>query len=306
MPPRLLPTPPEREEQFSVPFPSIPVGGRLTHFLSQCEKVTTDSWVPSVIRGGGASSSVSEVSSTVRDSHLFVSHVRQREADSSVGGSSVFDLERSNTEGSGSFSISRFLLPSFLRSQENWRYETSYRSFYPEYVSLGTPFQNGNQSFQQVLYPPWYVDKKPRSHGCVLSHPYCSSLQKSSSFCLRQYSIPISNTTIRDLNGSPSFHKSVSNSNSPSAHTVCSDSFLSRRFSDQGFRSTNSCFPNGNGNSAFSKSGVFDILEEVGVDSSEFSVSRGTLQNRPGSHFSTRGKMCIPLSENSVVLTPSS
>jgi hypothetical protein len=41
-------------------------------------------------------SSVSEVSSTVRDSHLFVSHVRQREADASVGGSSVFDLERSN------------------------------------------------------------------------------------------------------------------------------------------------------------------------------------------------------------------
>jgi hypothetical protein len=50
-------------------------------------------------------------------------------------------------------------------------------------------------------------------------------------------------------------------------HSVCSDSFLSRRFSDQGSRSTNSCFPNGNGNSAFSKSGVFDLLEEVGVDS---------------------------------------
>jgi hypothetical protein len=105
--------------------------------------------------GGGASSSVAEVTSTVRDSHLFVSHVRNREAESSVGGSSVFDLERSNREGSGSFSIPRFLLPSFLSSQENWGYETSYRSFYPEYVSLGTPFQNGNQSF---LYPPWYVD----------------------------------------------------------------------------------------------------------------------------------------------------
>jgi hypothetical protein len=63
---------------------------------------------------------------------------------------------------------------------------------------------------------------------------------------------------------------------------------------------------NGNGNSAFSKSGVFDILEEVGVDSSEFSVSMGTLQNRPGSHFSTRRKMCIPLSENYVVPTLSS
>ena len=127
---------------------------------------------------------------------------------------------------------------------------------------------------------------------------------ENSSFCLGQYSIPISNTPIRDLNGSPSLHKSVSNSNSSSAHTVYSDSFLSRRFSDQGFRSTNSCFPNGNGNSAFSKSGVFDILEEVRVDSfSEFSVSRGILQNRPGSHFSTRGKICIPLSENSVVPT---
>ena len=64
--------------------------------------------------GGGTSSSVSEVTSTVRDSHLFVSHVRQSEAVSSVGGSLVFDLERSNREGSGSFSISRFLLPSFL------------------------------------------------------------------------------------------------------------------------------------------------------------------------------------------------
>jgi hypothetical protein len=56
-----------------------------------------------------------------------------------------------------------------------------------------------------------------------------------------EYSIPISNTLIRDLNGSPSLHKSVSNSNSSSAHTVYSDSFLARRFSDQGFRSTNSC-----------------------------------------------------------------
>ena len=35
----------------------------------------------------------------------------------------------------------------------------------------------------------------------------------------------------------------------------------------------------------------------------KFSVSRGTLQNRPGSHFCTRGKICIPLSENSVVPT---
>ena len=148
------------------------------------------------------------------------------------------------------------------------------------------------------------MDNKPRSHGCVLSHPYCSSLQKISSFCLGQYSIPISNTLIRDLNGSPSLHKSVSNSNSSSAHTVYSDSFLARRFSDQGFRSTNFCFPNRNGNSAFSKSGFFDILEEVGVDSfSEFSVSMGTLQNRHGSHLSTRGKICIPSSENSVVPT---
>ena len=145
------------------------------------------------------------------------------------------------------------------------------------------------------------MDNKPRSHGCVLSHPYCSSLQKISSFCLGQYSIPISNTPIRDLNGSPSLHKSVSNSNSSSAHTVYSDSFLARRFSDQGFRSTNSCFPYGNGNSAFSKSGFFDILEEDGIDSfSEFSVSMGTLQNRHGSHLSTRRKICIPSSENSV------
>jgi hypothetical protein len=48
----------------------------------------------------------------------------------------------------------------------------------------------------------------------------------------------------------------------------------------------------------------FHIWEEVEVDSfSEFSVSRGTLQNRPGSHFPSRGKNCFPLSENSVVPT---
>jgi hypothetical protein len=70
-------------------------------------------WVDS---GGGTSSSVSEVTSTVRDSHLFVSHVRQREAYFSVEGSSVFDLERSNREGSGSFSVSTSYLrfPVFL------------------------------------------------------------------------------------------------------------------------------------------------------------------------------------------------
>jgi hypothetical protein len=69
--------------------------------------MSTDSWILSVI--WGTSSSVSEVTSTVRDSHLFVSHVRQREAASPVGGISVCDLERTNREGSGSFSISSFL-----------------------------------------------------------------------------------------------------------------------------------------------------------------------------------------------------
>ena len=205
------------------------------------------------------------------------------------------DLERSNREGSGSFSIYRFLLLSFLSSQENWRYETSYRFFYPEYVFLGTPFQNGNQSFHQILYPPWDVDNKPRSHGCVLSHPYCSSLQKMSSFCLEQYSIPISNTPIRDLNGSPNLHKSVSNSNSSSAHTVYSDSFLSRRFSDQGFRSTNSCFPNGIGNSAFSKSVFF-----LSWKKSELTPSQNFLFL--GEHYRTDLGLIFPPEENIVFL----
>ena len=87
---------------------------RETYSLSESMGENYHGLVGSVNNSGGNSSSVSEVTSTVRDSHLFVSHVSQREADSSVGGSSVFDLERSNREGSGSFSISRFLLPSFL------------------------------------------------------------------------------------------------------------------------------------------------------------------------------------------------
>jgi hypothetical protein len=49
----MLLTPPlKREEQFPVPLPSVPVGGRLTQFLHHWEKFTTDVLVLSVIRGG--------------------------------------------------------------------------------------------------------------------------------------------------------------------------------------------------------------------------------------------------------------
>lgn len=52
LPPRTLLAGQEVEEQFPVPLPSIRVGGRLAHFLHQWEKITTDAWVLSVIRGG--------------------------------------------------------------------------------------------------------------------------------------------------------------------------------------------------------------------------------------------------------------
>ena len=52
LPPCMLLTPPLGEEQFPVPLPSIPVGGRLTQFLHHWEKFTTDVWVLSVVRGG--------------------------------------------------------------------------------------------------------------------------------------------------------------------------------------------------------------------------------------------------------------
>ena len=52
LPPCMLLTPPLEEEQFPVPLPSVPVGGRLTQFLHHWEKFTTDVWVLSVIRGG--------------------------------------------------------------------------------------------------------------------------------------------------------------------------------------------------------------------------------------------------------------
>ena len=48
----MLVTPPLGEEQFPVPLPSVPVGGRLNQFLHHWEKFTTDVWVLSVIRGG--------------------------------------------------------------------------------------------------------------------------------------------------------------------------------------------------------------------------------------------------------------
>ena len=51
LPPRTLLTPPI-EESFPIPLPTVPVGGRLTHFLNRWEEITTDAWVLSIIRGG--------------------------------------------------------------------------------------------------------------------------------------------------------------------------------------------------------------------------------------------------------------
>ena len=51
-PPCMLLTPPLGEEQFPVPLPSAPAGGRLIQLLHHWEKFTTDAWVLSVIRGG--------------------------------------------------------------------------------------------------------------------------------------------------------------------------------------------------------------------------------------------------------------
>lgn len=52
LPPRTLLTAPVGEESFQVPLPTVPVGGRLNKFLHQWEKITTDSLVLSIIRGG--------------------------------------------------------------------------------------------------------------------------------------------------------------------------------------------------------------------------------------------------------------
>ena len=161
--------------------------------------------VGSVSYSGGTSSSVSEVISTVRDSHLFVSYIRQREADSSVGGSSVFDLERSNREGSGSFSIARFLLPS-----GGMRPVTD--------LSILNTF---------LLVPHFKMETNRSIRSCIHPGMWTTNLDLMDAY----FHIPIA----------PPLRK--------------------------------------------------------------FSVSRGTLQNRPGSHFSTRGKICISLSENSVVPT---
>ena len=40
------------QEGRELPFPSIPVGGRLSQFSTQWEKRTSDPWVLSIIRGG--------------------------------------------------------------------------------------------------------------------------------------------------------------------------------------------------------------------------------------------------------------
>ena len=53
--------PPEEEELFPTPFPHIPVGGRLAHFLNQWQLITSDKWAPSILRGGGGGGSGTSV-----------------------------------------------------------------------------------------------------------------------------------------------------------------------------------------------------------------------------------------------------
>ena len=94
LPPCMLLTPPLGEEQLPVPFPSVPVGGRLTQFLHHWEKFTTDVWVLSVIRRG-IGSCVSGTPSFVGQSDSYVSDLRQGEVMSSVRRSSISITENS-------------------------------------------------------------------------------------------------------------------------------------------------------------------------------------------------------------------
>jgi hypothetical protein len=234
----MLLTPPLEEEQFPVPLPSVPVGGRLTQFLHHWEKFTTDVWVLSVIRGG--LDLVFQERPLSSDSPIPMSQTSDKdkfrlllEEIQSLLLKRVIE-EIPLTQLTPGFYSRLFLLP------ENWGNETCDRSIYSEQLPFGSPFQNGDQHIYQSLYSSRYVDHQTGPFGCLFPYHNFFGFQEISPICLEQQGLPVSGCPVWPGGCTKGFYSGFQNGYSSLAYSVGSSSFFSGRFSSEGIRFRNS------------------------------------------------------------------
>jgi hypothetical protein len=108
----------------------------------------------------GIGSCVSGTPSFVGQSDSYVSDLRQGEVPSSVRGSSISIIEKSNRGNSSDSVDTRVVFSSLLGSQENWGNETCDRYLYSEQLPFGSPFQKEtNKSIRACILPGMLTTK---------------------------------------------------------------------------------------------------------------------------------------------------
>jgi hypothetical protein len=151
--------PPEEEEFFPTPFPHIPVGGRLAHFLNQWQLITDHFRQVGSFSMGGGGLELWNFSSRV-DLHchqfLWTSHRPRQESLASRRGSHS-SAERCCRISEPSF-YSRFLFPPFSCTKEKLENETCDGPLRPESAINSAAFQDGDQQIYQGFNSFRYVD----------------------------------------------------------------------------------------------------------------------------------------------------
>ena len=147
LPPRTLSTAQEGRE---LPLPSIPVGGRLSQFSTQWEKRTSDPWVLSIIWGGRLELQFKQLpplsESPIPFSVSWDPHKLLRLSEEVSVLLQKAAIEQVPTSSLGPGFYSRLLVP-----QEKGGNETSYRSFYFEYLPCGPHFKmETNRSIREI------------------------------------------------------------------------------------------------------------------------------------------------------------
>ena len=290
-PPCMLLTPPVGEEQFPVPLPSVPVGGRLAQFLHHWERFTTDVWVLSVIRGG--LDLVFQERPPLSDSPIPMSQTSDKEKFRLLS-EEVQSLllkrvieEIPPTQSTPGFYSRLFLVPK----KTNWGNETCDRSLYSEQLPFCSPFQNGDQQIYQSLYSSRYVDHQTGPFGCLFPYPNFFGFQEISPICLEQQGLPISGGPVWPGGCTTGFYSGFPDGYSSPAYSVDSSSFLSGRFSSEGIRFRNSFSSYFPVYQTSSGPRLPYFLEKVSDTSfPRLPVFGGTLQDRFRSDFSPRGK----------------
>ncbi|VDI39779.1 Hypothetical predicted protein [Mytilus galloprovincialis] len=216
-----------------VPQKSIPVGGRLSFFLNQWKKITSDCYVLSIIRGGLTLQFKNPPPLSAVP--ISLSHTQDPvKVSTSISRSGHNVTKSCNRGGVDLNSVSGILFPSFSGSKEDWRNEAGHRPIYSEQISYCSPLQNGNKQIHQGFNPSRNVDYFSGSFRRVFPHSHFPNLQEIPSLRLEQQSFPVQGSPFWPVYSPFGFYQNHAGSYSSPTFPVYSDSFLPGRFPSQG------------------------------------------------------------------------